>query len=69
MKRKSYLTNLISFCDEKTGVVNEGTAVDVVCLAFNRPFDTDSSNRDIDKLMKYGLEIWVVWWTEDWLNC
>ncbi|KAK4826839.1 hypothetical protein QYF61_011647 [Mycteria americana] len=33
-KGKSCLTNLIIFCDEMTGLVDEGRAVDTVCLDF-----------------------------------
>lgn len=43
-----------------TGVVNEGTAVDEVYPDFSEPFDTDSNNSLVDKLMKYGLEKWTV---------
>lgn len=32
MKGKSCLTNLIAFCDGKSGLVNEGRAVDVIYL-------------------------------------
>lgn len=68
MKGKSCLTNLIAFCDKMTGVVNEGRAVDIY-LDVREPLDTDTNNIHTDKLMKYGLEIWPVWWTENLLNC
>ncbi|PKU32960.1 hypothetical protein llap_16734 [Limosa lapponica baueri] len=43
-KGKSCLTDLIAFCDGMTGWVDEGRAVDVVYLDFNKGFDTVSHN-------------------------
>jgi len=40
MKDRSCLTNLISFYDKVTCLVDEGKAVDVVCLHFSKAFDT-----------------------------
>jgi len=40
-KGKSCLTSLIT-CDEITVLVDEGRAVDVVCLDFSKAFDTTS---------------------------
>jgi len=65
MKGKSCLTNLIAFCVEMTGVVNEGRTVDVVYLDISKPLDTDSNNIHTEKMMKYRLEIWTVRWTEN----
>ncbi|KAJ7406262.1 hypothetical protein BTVI_65933 [Pitangus sulphuratus] len=41
---KSCLTNLTAFYDGMAGWVNEGRAVDVVCLNFSKAFDTVSHN-------------------------
>ncbi|KAK4810776.1 hypothetical protein QYF61_008748 [Mycteria americana] len=41
-KGKSCLTNLIAFCNEVTGAVEEWKAVDVVYLDFSKAFDTVS---------------------------
>ena len=52
-KGKSCLTNLIAFCDEMTGLVDEVRAVDVVYLDFSKAFSTVCRNILIDKLKKY----------------
>ncbi|KAK4824879.1 hypothetical protein QYF61_021086, partial [Mycteria americana] len=39
-KGRSCLTNLISFYDKVTHLMDEGKAVDVVCLDFSKAFDT-----------------------------
>ncbi|GAB0181272.1 mitochondrial enolase superfamily member 1 [Grus japonensis] len=67
-KGKSCLTNLIAFYDGVTGWVDEGRAVDVVCLDFSKTFDTVSHNILIGKLRKCGLDGWAVRWIENWLN-
>ncbi|GAB0202882.1 mitochondrial enolase superfamily member 1 [Grus japonensis] len=43
MKGRSCLTNLISFYDKMTCLVDEGKAVDVVYLDFSKSFDTIST--------------------------
>ena len=40
MKGRSCLTNLISFYDKVTYLVDEGKAVDAVYLDFSKAFDT-----------------------------
>jgi len=67
-KGKPCLTNLIAFYDGMTGRVDEGRAVDVVYLDFSKAFDTVSHNILLGKVRKYGLDEWLVRWTENWLN-
>ncbi|CAM5146686.1 unnamed protein product [Natator depressus] len=67
-KGKSCLTNLIAFCDEITGSVDEGKAVDVF-LDFSKVFDMVSHSILASKLKKYGLDEWTIRWTESWLDC
>ncbi|KAK4806776.1 hypothetical protein QYF61_005572 [Mycteria americana] len=63
---KSSLTNLISFCDEVTGLVDEGRAVDIDYLDFRKAFDTVSHKILLEK--PYGLDEQTVRWIENWLN-
>jgi len=67
-KGKSCLINLIAFYDDMTGWVDEGRAVDVVCLNFSKAFDTVSHNILLGKLRKCGLNEWTVRWIENWLD-
>ncbi|GAB0202850.1 mitochondrial enolase superfamily member 1 [Grus japonensis] len=67
-KGKSCLTNLIVFCDDRTGWEVEGGPADVVCLDFSKAFDTISHNILTSKLRKCGLDEWTVTWIETWLN-
>ncbi|GAB0178104.1 mitochondrial enolase superfamily member 1 [Grus japonensis] len=59
-KGKSCLTNLIAFYDGMTGWVDEGRAVDVVYLDFNKAFDAVSYNILTGKLRKRGLDEWTM---------
>ncbi|CAM4670315.1 unnamed protein product [Caretta caretta] len=67
-KGKSCLTNLIAFSDEITGSVDEGKAVDVLFLDFNKAFDMVSHSILASKLKKYGLDEWTIRWIESWLD-
>lgn len=39
-----------------TGLVDEGKAVDIICLDFSKTFDAFSCKISMDKLVKYGME-------------
>ncbi|KAK4831655.1 hypothetical protein QYF61_018622 [Mycteria americana] len=55
MKGRSCLTNLISFYDQVTCLVDEEKAVDVLYLDFSKAFGTVSHSIFLGKLVAYGL--------------
>ncbi|KAF1449307.1 hypothetical protein FQV21_0007288, partial [Spheniscus demersus] len=59
---RSCLTNLISFYDQVTHLVDEGKAVDVVYLDFSKAFDTVSHSIHLEKLVAHGLDRWTLRW-------
>ncbi|KAF1431540.1 hypothetical protein FQV24_0014484, partial [Spheniscus mendiculus] len=62
MKGRSRLTNLISFYDQVTRLVDEGKAVDVVYLDFSKAFDAISHSILLEKLAAHGLDRWTLRW-------
>ncbi|CAM5102288.1 unnamed protein product [Eretmochelys imbricata] len=65
-KGKSCLYNLIAFCDEITGSVDGGKAVDVLFLDFSKALDMVFHSILASKLKKYGLDVWTIRWIESW---
>lgn len=53
----------MAFCDEKSGLVDEGKAADTVYFDAGKAFSTVSLDILIDKLRKYRLGKWRVLWT------
>ncbi|PKU29216.1 rna-directed dna polymerase from mobile element jockey- hypothetical protein [Limosa lapponica baueri] len=53
-KGRSCLTNLITFHVEMNGLVDEGSAVDIVYLAFRKAFDTVSKDP-----YRQAVEVWA----------
>ncbi|GAB0186991.1 mitochondrial enolase superfamily member 1 [Grus japonensis] len=68
MKGRSCLTNLISFYDKVTCLVDEGKAVDVVYLDFSKVFDTISHIMLLEKLAAHGLDGHTLCWVKNWLD-
>ncbi|KAK4826381.1 hypothetical protein QYF61_008052 [Mycteria americana] len=67
-KGRSCLTNLISFYDKVTRLVDEGKAVDVVYLDFSKAFDTISHSILLEKLAAHGLDGCTLCWVKNWLD-
>jgi len=67
MKGRSCLTDLISFYDKVTCLVDEGKAMDVVYLDFSKAFDTISHSILLEKLATYGLDRHTFHWVKNWL--
>ncbi|KAK4830144.1 hypothetical protein QYF61_008632 [Mycteria americana] len=67
-KGRSCLTNLISFYDKVTCLVDEGKAVDVVYLDFSKAFDTVSHSILLEKLAAHGLDRCTLRWVKNWLD-
>ncbi|KAK4823963.1 hypothetical protein QYF61_008349 [Mycteria americana] len=67
-KGRSCLTNLISFYDKVTRLVDEGKAVDVVYLDFSKAFDTVSHSILLEKLAAHGLDGYTLHWVKNWLD-
>ena len=65
---RSCLTNLISFYDKVTCLVDEGQAVDVVYLDFSKAFDTVLHNILVEKLAAHGLDGCMLHWVKHWLD-
>ncbi|KAK4826737.1 hypothetical protein QYF61_010990 [Mycteria americana] len=68
MKGSSCLTNLISFCNKVTRLVDEGKAVDVVYLDFSKAFDTVSHSIFLEKLAARGLDRYTLRFVKNWLD-
>ncbi|RMC03653.1 hypothetical protein DUI87_19830 [Hirundo rustica rustica] len=65
---RSCLTNLTSFYDQVTHLVDAGRAVDVVYLDFSKAFDTVSHSTLLDKLAARGLDRSPLCWVRNWLD-
>jgi len=68
MTGSSYLTNLISFYDQVTRLVDEGKAVDVVYLNFRKAFDTVPHSILLEKIAPHGLDGCTTHWVKNWMD-
>jgi len=68
MKGRSCLTNLISFYDQVTHLVDEGNAVDVIYVDFSKAFDSVPHSILLEKLTVHGVLGCTLCWIKNWLN-
>jgi len=68
MKGRSCLTNLISFYDRVTHLVDEGKAVEVIYLDFSEAFGTFPHSILLEKLATQDLDGYTLCWIKNWLN-
>lgn len=67
MKSRSCLTNLVSFCDKVTGLVDDGKTTDVFRLNLSKTSDTVSYNV-LAKLVSHVLYGYTFHWEKKLLD-
>jgi len=65
MKGRSCLTNLISFYEKVTRLLDEGEAVDVIYLDFSKDFDTIYHSILLETLAAHGLDRCTLHWVNE----
>ena len=65
MRGRSCLTNLISFDDKITHLVDQGKAADVIFLDFSKAFDTVSQRTLLDKMSSIQLNKTIMQWVSN----
>ena len=68
LKRKSCLTNLLTFTEKVTAMVDAGSPVDVVYLDYAKAFDKVPHRGLILKMRAIGISENIVNWVEEWLR-
>ncbi|GAB0181631.1 mitochondrial enolase superfamily member 1 [Grus japonensis] len=68
VRGRACLTNLVSFYDKVTHLVDQGKPVDVIFLDFSKAFDTVSHSILLDKMSSIQLDKNIVRWVSNWLT-
>jgi len=68
MKGRSCFTNLISFYDQVTYLVDEGKSADIIYLDFSKALDTVPYSILLEKQAAHGLHGCAFCWIKNWLN-
>ncbi|GAB0205052.1 mitochondrial enolase superfamily member 1 [Grus japonensis] len=67
VRGRACLTNLVSFYDKVTHLVDQGKPVDVIFLDFSKAFDTVSHSIFLDKMSSIQFDKNIVRWVSNWL--
>ena len=68
MQGKSCLTNLLEFVDKVTNATDDGDAMDVIYLDFQKAFDKVPHKRLMLKVDSHGIKDKVWSWIVNWLH-
>ncbi|GAB0206716.1 mitochondrial enolase superfamily member 1 [Grus japonensis] len=68
VRGRACLTNLVSFYDKVTHLVDQGKPVDVIFLDFSKAFDTVSHSILLDEMSSIQFDKNIVRWVSNWLT-
>ncbi|GAB0184195.1 mitochondrial enolase superfamily member 1 [Grus japonensis] len=68
MRGRACLTNLVSFYDKVTHLVDQGKPVDVIFSDFSKAFNTVSHSILLDKMSSIQFDKNIVRWVSNWLT-
>jgi len=68
LPKRSCVTNLLTFLEETTKNIDEGTPTDVVYLDFSKAFDTVPHQRLLIKMTELHVHPSIICWVKNWLH-